>query len=308
MNKTGFKLAIAVLSVSAGWSRFAAGQEKAASPKTNEPAQAKQGSKKVEDSKKREEGTMGPRVQVQIANIHRLRKMMDEKIQLSPSQTATIDRLFEDYVEDVKNTAVRKKADARQPTENKVLPPTMAQLEKERSLAKARGDQEKFDELGKKMSALRKDPVLLSDSGTEFLTAKIKAELKPDQSAAFDVVLDRWNLIVPRGPRTGPFQQLRRALKDPEVGLSAGQQKEADDLLQQALKTVRSGQSSPEKLAEEVEKVKTVVFEKITPEQRKKLEAILRLFKETEKEYDDSKYRGPHAVKRPQGEKQDGDK
>lgn len=284
MRKTGFKFAIAAFCAFGCWAGSAVySQDKAPSGKQDKP-DAKAGVA-LEDE-------VGPRAAIRIQNIQRLRQMIDEKIQLSPQQAAAVNRIFDDYVSDVKESYKGRKKPSDPKHENKVIPPTMAQLEKTRRAAEEAGDKAKVEETNQAMSALRREPQTPGENYSNYLTDKVRLELKPDQVPVFDKVVERWNLIVPRGPRTGPFQRLRRALKDPEVGLSAEVAKEAEDRLQAALAASRRGtDTSEEKMEEEVNRAQADIFTKLTPEQRKKVEANIRAFKDVEKQYDTSKAR-----------------
>lgn len=235
---------------------------------------------------------VGPRAAIRIQNIHRLRQMIDEKIKLSPDQAAKINRLFDAYVDDVKASYTGRKRAPREPRPNQLIPATMPQLEAQRKKAEAEGDTKKLEEINQAMSDLRREPQVPGENYSEYLTSKVREELKADQVEVFDKVVQRWSLIVPRGPRTGPVQRLRRAVKDPEIGVSADVQKFADERIQEAMKVARRGsESSEEKLEAEVEAAKADIFEKLTPEQRKKVDANIAAFKSVEKQYDDSKAR-----------------
>jgi len=241
-----------------------------------------------------------PRIAVRIDNARRLRQMMDEKIHLSLQQAAAINRVFDDYAEDLRNTYARGGQGVPARAGNKVLPPTVSQMKQERTAAEAIGDKNRVEELDREISARRREPLLPGDNHVESLRAKIIPHLKDDQVAEFDKVMERWNLIVPKGPRTGPFQRLRRSLLDPEVGISAEQREEFDKILDAALRAGRTGrEGSRDKLAQEVEKAKVKIFAQLSSEQQKKVEADLQLFKSVEKQYDDSmdRYRAKSRAK-----------
>lgn len=284
MNKTGFKFVLAAFCTMACWAGFPLfAQERGSDAKPGK-------SDSKEDKGGAEE--LGPRAAIRVQNVHRLRQMMDEKIQLSGQQAAAINRIFDDYIGDIKESYKGNKRPSNPNHQNKVIPLTMAQLQREKQAAEAAGDKAKIDETNQAMSNLRREPQTPGENFSGLLAAKIRQELKPDQIPVFDKVVERWELIVPKGPRTGPVQRLRRALKDPEVGLSAEIQKEVDERLQEALKAARRGaESSEEKMEAEVNKAQEDIFVKLTPEQRKKVEANMRAFKDVERQYDDSKAR-----------------
>jgi hypothetical protein len=288
MKKGGFRLALATFCTLVCWTGSTAiAQNKATSKKAGK-SDAKESAARAEE--------LGPRAAIRIQNTQRLRQMIDEKIKLSPQQASAINRIFDDYVDDVKESYKGRKKPSDPDYENKVLPPTTGQLEKRKRAADASGDKAKLDAANEEMSNRRREPLVPGENYSNLLTEKVRLELKPDQVPVFDKVVERWNLIVPKGPRTGPFQRLRRALKDPEVGLSAEVQKAADERLQAALTATRRGsETSEEKMEEEISKAQAEIFTKLTPEQRKKVEANLRAFKEVERQYDDSKARAKES-------------
>jgi len=277
MNNRKFKFAVMTMSVvvTAGSGRAIAEDK----PATKQ-AKADANGVKPED---------GPRVALRIDNAHRLRVMMEEKIKLSPQQAAAINRVLDDYVDDLRNNFQRPKAGVPRRAGNKVLPPTIAQMEREKVTAEAIGDQNRIKELNQEISNRRREPMLPGDDHADSLRAKIVPHLKDDQVAVFDKVMERWHLIIPKGPRTGPFQRFRRALQDPEVGISAERREAFDEILKVALKAGRTGkEGSRAKLEQEVERAKSTIYAKLDAEQRKKIDANLRLFEEIEKQYDDS--------------------
>ena len=245
---------------------------------------------------------LGPRIASRIAKISKLRTMMEEKVGLTSAQKTKIDRLFEDFIDDTKNStnANKRRKDPNTPP-NKIFPPSMRDLEKQLQKAKESGDEAAVERIRQEIKILKKEPPMPSDDHSSVLIEKITDELNPDQRPVFAQVVARWQAIAPRGPRTGPFQQLRRALQDPEVGLSEADRASIDKILADTLKSVRSGsiKSGPDKMAEAVEKARVVIYEKLTPQQRAKVDANLKMFRAEEKEWDDSQHRGPHRVDRP---------
>jgi len=303
MNRTGFKLAVALFSVSLSSGGLARGQENPAPPTPDRPKIAKQEPKKGKAKK------LNIRLRTQIAMAQRLRQMMDEKIELTPTQATAIDRWIHDWTEDVANAVDPRLSAAANRPDNKVLPPFMLQLEREQTRAKNAGDDAKVQSIEQQKSMLRREPAVLGDDLTESLTAKIKTELTPEQAAVYENVVKRWDAIVPRGTQTGPFYQLVRAIDDPEVGLSPEQKEEATKLLQRALKDARSSGKDPKvRLAENIEKTKKIIYGKMTDEQRRKIEADLRFFEESERDPHDLKSSKRGAARRAGVTANDGEK
>ena len=257
----------------------------------------------VDDSEK-----FGPRITQRITKINKLRQMMEEKVELTSEQKKKIGRLFDDFIEDTKNSSPKRAKDPNTPS-NKIFPPTMRDLEKQLQKAQEAGDEAAVEKIRQEIKILKKEPATPADDHSPILIEKITAELKPEQVAAFENVVERWKAVSPRGPRTGPFQQLRRALQDPEVGLSEAEKTTVEKILTDTLQSVREGgERNPEKMAQAVEKARVVIYEKLTPQQRSKVEANLKAFKAEEKGLDDSKYRGPHKVDKPKKDTKAGPK
>lgn len=233
----------------------------------------------------------GPRLKFKVAKINSLRKMVEEKVDLNPAQKGIVRKLFNDYISDLKAN-VPTKQNRTVTKRNKIYPPTVEQLEEDLADARKKGDVAKAAEIERQITLAKKTLTTPVDDQTYLLLEAIKKELKPDQLAQFEKVVERWHAISPRGPRTGSFQQLRRALADPEVGMSEEQKKATDAILQDTLKEVRMGGSrSPEKMEESVTKARIAIFEKLTPEQQMKVNANLKTFKAEDIVYDDSKAR-----------------
>ena len=250
----------------------------------------------------------GPRITHRITKTNKLRQMMEEKVELTSAQKTKIGRLFDDFIEDTKNSSPKRAKDPNTPS-NKIFPPTMRDFEKQLQKAQEAGDEAAVERIRREIKILKKEPATPSDDHSPILIEKITAELKPEQVAAFENVVERWKAVSPRGPRTGPFQQLRRAIHDPEVGLSEAEKTTVDKILTDTLQSVREGdERNPEKMAQAVEKARVVIYEKLTPQQRSKVEANLKAFKAEEKGLDDSKYRGPHKVDKPKKDTKPGPK
>ena len=221
--------------------------------------------------------------------------MMDEKVELTSVQKTKVDRLFSDFIEDTKNNAPAHRHDQTRP-DNKIFPPLIPQLQRQLEKAQEAGDTAAVERIRGEIALLKKGPLTPPDDHSDVLIEKVKAQLNPDQVPAFEKVVERWKAVTLRGPRMGPFQQLRRALQDPEVGLSESEKADADKVLQDTLKSFQSDPDrSPAKMENAADKARSTICEKLTPLQRSKIEADLKMFKAEEKELRNSKYR---ALKR----------
>ncbi len=252
---------------------------------------------------------LGPRFEANIAKLNKLRRMMDEKLELSPAQRGTIGRLLDTFISELKeNKAIKKRSAPKQPST--IYPKSVPQLEEDLKKAQADNDTEKMEKIRQQIGQIKREPPTPMDDETAALFEKLRDELKPDQKEKFEKVVARWKAITPRGPRTGPFQQLRRAVMDPEVELTEAQKTGTEAIFNETLRVVRlDGERDPAKVADAVDEAKAKVFEKLTPEQQAKVNANLKMFRAEEKGYDESKFRGPKAVKKPvEKAKGDGDK
>ena len=220
-------------------------------------------------------------MQARIVRINRLREMMDEKVELTSAQKTKVDGLFSDFIEDAKNTVPQR------------------QLEK----AIEAGDTAAVERVGDEIRPLKKERLTPTDDHSGVLIEKVKAQLDPDQVPVFEKVVERWKTIAPRGLRPGPLLQLRRALQDPEVGLSESEKADADKVLQDTLKSFQSDPDhNPEKMEKAVDKARSTICEKLTPLQSSKIEANLKMFKAEQKELNDSTDRGPNRADKPKTE------
>jgi hypothetical protein len=223
----------------------------------------------------------GARVQARIVQINRLREMMDEKVELTSAQKTKVDGLFSDFIEDAKKTV------------------PVRRLEKPREAE----DTAAVERAGDEIRPLKKEPLNPTDDHSNVLIEKVKAQLDPNQVPAFEKVVERWKAIAPRGPGSGPLLRLRRALQDPEVGLSESEKADADKVLQDTLKSFQSDPDrSPEKTEKAADKARATICEKLTPLQRSKIEANLQMFKVEQKELNDSTDRDPNLVDKPKTE------
>ncbi len=193
---------------------------------------------------------LGPYAIQQIVNIKQLRKRIQENLQLTSSQASNIDRLCASFIDQTIKVAGAQQKTADAPTDK------------------------------------RQSGGLKEDHSPEWI-AKIKAELNPDQVPVFEKVAKRWSDLKTFAPRSAPLQQLRRAIQDPEVGLTDAQREEFDALLTKTRKSIRvdGERPSPATRAETAEKTRDAIYEKLTPEQKAKMAEDLRIFGEEAEEY-----------------------
>ena len=224
----------------------------------------------------------GAPMPARIVRINKLREMMDEKVELTSAQKTKVDGLFSDFIKDAKNTV-----------------PHQRQLQTPREA----GDTAAVERVGGEIRPLKKEPLPPTGDPSEVLIEKVTAQLNPDQVPAFEKVVERWKAITPRGPRTRPLLQLRRALQDPEVGLSESEKADADKVLKDTLKSLQSDPDrNPEKMEKAADKARSTICEKLTPLQSSKIEANLKMFKAEQKELNDSTDRGPNRADKPKTE------
>ncbi|MFH1107821.1 MAG: hypothetical protein V1790_01295 [Planctomycetota bacterium] len=223
----------------------------------------------------------GVRMQARIVQINKLREMMDEKVELTSTQKRKVDGLFNYFIKTAKNAVPQRQLQT---------PPEA-------------GDTAAVERVGGEIRPLKKEPLPPTDDPSEVLIEKVRAQLNPDQVPAFEKVVERWKVITSLGPRTGPLLQLRRALQDPEVGLSESEKADADKVLRDTLKSLQSDPDcNPEKMETAADKARSTICEKLTPLQRSKIEANLKMFKAEQKELNDSTNQGPNRVDKPKTE------
>jgi len=198
-----------------------------------------------------------PRVRHALYQGAVLRLMIEQRVGFTASQKEEFARLFEGFV-----------AEARQNPADDIphhVPLVEHDADQSGSLPKVN--------LG----------VVSVDVNVARFVQKTKELLKPEQAATFDRTLRRWAMFCPAsGPRTGPLQQLRNAVEDPDMGLSASQAPAVAKILGDAFAEMREIGSvpSPEVVAEAAGKARVAVFEKLTAEQKTRVNENIKILQQ----------------------------
>lgn len=255
-------------------------------------------SERTDDSSK-----LGPWVREMIAPVYRLRQKMDEKIVLNSAQRAKIAQLFDDFLEDTKNNDPSRRNNPNKPA-NKIFPPDLRELEEKLKQSQRTGDDAEAAKLRSQIAMIGLERPHMDRDHSPILIERIAAELNPAQAQVFQKIVEQWRAVDrprPPIPRPGPLQLLRRALLDPEVGLSEKDRAMVNDNLGETLKSVQTDKEYvPDKMAKAVQKAQVVIFEKLTPDQRRKAETKLEMLKAEEKKWAESNYLDPNRDGKPE--------
>jgi len=242
---------------------------------------------------------LGPRIRRHIANVNKLREMIEAKLELNPTQKEKVGRLFDDFIAEIKKSPPMLPLFPDRPP-NKLNPSDMRELEEKIQQAQQAGDSAAAEKLREQINAMKKEPPTPSEDRTSLWIEGIRAELKPDQSEAFQKTVESWVAIAARIPIIGPYQYLIYALRNPEVGLSkeelAALDKVLDDTMWANLSNVQL--VADESMAAVVEKAQIAVNEKLTPEQQAKVQANVKVLEDADKEARNSAYPGGNPIGR----------
>lgn len=240
---------------------------------------------------------LGPLKRRHVANVNKLREMIEEKIELDAAQKENIGRLFDDFLADIrKSPPMRKLVPGLSPDIIINRPDARAVEEKTRQAQQA-GDAAAADKLPEQINAPQKVFPASPGDRTPLWIEKIRVEMKPDQGEAFQKTVEQWEAVAARIPILGPYMSLRRALWNPEVGLSQQELDALDVVLDDTMWACFSKTEvvTAETYAEIVEKAQVAVNRKLTPQQQAKVEANVKIYDAAMKRVRDSALLGPET-------------
>lgn len=240
---------------------------------------------------------LAPWRQRYIANVKKLREMIEEKLESSSAQKEKIGGLFDDFIAEIKKNPSMRQFVPNQPP-NKINPQDLRVMEEKMRQAQQTGDNAAVEKLRENINVLKKEPPASSGDRTYLWIEKIRAELKPDQGEAFQKTVESWEAIAARIPLVGPYMSLRRALRNLELGLSKEDLAALDLIMDNTMWAILSNTQSVtnESLAEIAVKAQIAVNEKLTPEQQAKVEADVKMFDAEKKRAHDSIYSGRDTI------------
>lgn len=244
-------------------------------PGESEPPEAKADAGQREpDQPSAEARRSNTRAQRYIAEIVKLQDTMKKKLSLSKKQEEVIDALFRDYVRAVKERQeARRQASARPEAADE-----LRQLRDKMLEARDSGDMEAVRQLREQFRQklrLRSGPPG-ADAGQ--FVQKVAAELDEKQRPAFRKLARRLSTgNAHRPPQLNrEIYYLWRAVLQPDVGASSEQKKEIQGMVRKAHLSIEEAESDEVKVKEITAKVRSDILEKLTPEQRAKVEAAMK--------------------------------
>lgn len=241
---------------------------------------------------------LGPRFRRHIANMTKLREMIEQKLELGADQKEKIGRLFDEFIEEIKTNPAMLPMPAGQ-LASKTDPADRRELEEKMRKAEQAGDKTEAEKLRAQINAPKQAVAPSSTDRTPQWIEKVRAELKPDQVEAFQKIVGSWEEIASRIPIMGPFQALERGLRDPAVGLSKDELAALGKILDDTLwdHVANTKVVTRESLAEAAEKAQIAVNEKLSPPQREVVGTFMARFESQKKLIRDSISPSPPDLK-----------
>jgi len=206
-----------------------------------------------------------------LRQLPRLQSMMQERLDLTPQQNERISSMFDRQIAGLRDaylTTKDTKSETQSREEIKEIQRQLIDARKERESERAAELSEKLREI------LRARQGEEAPSIAPFL-AEIRQQLSPTQAPTFDKQVELLGL----DEQAGSAMTLRRfmqAVMSPDVALTVVQRREVREIISEQL-SKRENPSSPlESDPQQLTQLQEAVMAKLTPEQRAKVEALLR--------------------------------
>lgn len=207
-----------------------------------------------------------------VISLKRLQAAMKQQLDLTRKQTVAVDQLFDEYTQRLKEQRkAPHNADESGTAEAQELKALRDELVKARKAGDVEAVRRARAALGEKMRAR----VGRASALTDELVKKLGEQLNEEQRPKFQRIAFRLGIGERRGPAGIPLRRLSRALMRPVVGLSAEQQRSVRAIIREGFNESLAAGSDAQKAKEVTARVQAKVFEKLTPEQRAKVEAEL---------------------------------
>lgn len=214
----------------------------------------------------------------EIRQISFLQTLTKANLDLEPEQVLAVDKVFADFVRRTAEDRPRPVFLAYSATKavdssGQVIPGM-----------KPAGMTIDSDPAAAQVSIPDSPQVLADKEGNPlYLVQLIIDELRPEQEAPFRAIVGRWNVLRPR-PVDGPLRRLRRAIRDPQVGLSEAERTVAVNALT-SFRTTLSRAERKRVPPEASEKALAVVLETLAPQQAARLQATLAVLEAHQEEW-----------------------
>jgi len=229
----------------------------------------------VDDKGSRRPSAAGPRsesrIRRQIAQLTKLQTAMKKKLDLSRQQEEAIDQLFKDYFRGLKDKKSRPKPFGA----NRGDAEALAALRKKMTEAYKKGDNETLQKLREELREKMRPRSAGVAASMSQLFSQVADELDEEQRPKFRNLTRRLRIGSASRPPGGELRVLWRAVMRPDISLSGEQRKTARDLLRDGFVAIGEVESDDDKVKEITARVQADIFEKLTAEQRAKVETAL---------------------------------
>ncbi len=213
--------------------------------------------------------------EVSHRRITRLRKLQDamrRKLELSRSQTEAIERLFREYLDDLKKDDGRRRPFGMKPKDAEKLKGMRARVVE----ARKSGDEDTARELREQLRQMMRARTSPADLTAPQFIKKLEAELDEDQRPAFQTLVKRLRIGALPSAGRGELRTLWRIVMRPDVDLADEQRRTIQGIIRKGL-TEAGGTEQESNEGEDIAaQVRAKVFKELTTEQRITVEALLK--------------------------------
>jgi Spy/CpxP family protein refolding chaperone len=213
------------------------------------------------------------RTESNVARLNRLRLEINTSLELSAEQRKTIERLFDEHLRAIREDQHSEAGSQMTEEDLKELQAIQARMVTARQAGDTEAVEKTREELIAKARSLRRP----GRPGNAQFYRQISEQLNDKQREAFEALVRRHRTERLPRPQNGPLRELLKALRDPEVGLTAEQRDKLRDLLKDAITANAPGEiPEEERRARIAKKLHEDVRKILTPEQAAKLDEVLR--------------------------------
>ncbi len=208
----------------------------------------------------------------QVMELTKLQNEMKKKLDLSRTQETAIDALFKGYLRTLRQRVGPQRPGGEQSEDTAEL------WELRRKVIEARkaGDQQTGRQLREQFKQKLRSRSSPTNIGMWQLFDDVSAELDGEQRRSFRKLIMRFPVGHVRRPHGGELRALQRAVMSPDVDLSEEQRQAVRGVMRDGVASVRKMERDSDQAKQIIAKVSADVFEILTPEQRTKVEVILK--------------------------------
>lgn len=215
--------------------------------------------------------------------LTKLERLLRQELSLSQQQTIAIQRVLQRYTAELDATVAALKGFAKQPASGiRVDLDELQELKAKLEAARRAGNEANVDRLTNQIlygapskPSLAPAALTLLSAPTE-LYERLSAELRPNQRAKFDRLVQRWWTLYPQQPMEYPLGRLLRAVNDPELGISNEQRLTLRKLLADASSDLHPMFADKTLVSDQYKKVLRSISKSLTPKQQAHFRSTLK--------------------------------